>query len=319
MPIHQQHEALLQIGQSRAVCLGLVLLRIHRVDDHQFLRLVHHDVHPHPVLAVYHVVHGHVLDERQECQHRNGEVHAVGWHVDVDVELACIPHFHHLAERPRKFQFFLQRHQLFALALQDVAEDVAQVVDIADGELVILLADETADAAKRVEKEVRIDLVRQCGATTLQTLNPELLQLLLLLLMDNAQVVGEAQEQSHHAHDDELERQDDGASVEACADECRDALVEAVCHDGQCHVRQDALQQRLRLQPAHIEQQQSHRERPEEQETDEHVVDVADTPIGWHAVPVPTQKQEVGIADECRAHQTGQQNLIEGFIVFHSW
>jgi len=300
------------------VRLGLVLLGVEGIDDHQFFVVVHHNVHPHAVFAVYHVVDGHILNEGQECENGYGEVEVVGWHIDVDVEFASISHLHDFAEGTGKFEFFLEGDKLLALALKDVAEDVGEMVDVADGEFVVFLPDQTADASQRVEEEVGVDLVGQGGATALQALDAELLQLFFLLLMDDAQVVGEAKEQPHHAHDEELEGENDGtASVEACADEQGDAFVDAVCHDGEHHVGQNATGKRFGLQPSLVEQEHAHGDCPKEEEAYEHVVDVTGTPFNWHIAPVPTEEEQVGIADKEGAHEACQQNLVEGFVVFH--
>jgi len=165
---------------------------------------------------------------------------------------------------------------------------------------------------------VRINLVRQRGAAALKTLNLQQLQFLLFLLVDDAQIVGETEHHAHHAHHEELERQDDGSSVETRADKCRDSLIEGEGHDGEHHVGQDAPHEPRVLQPPLVNQQHTRRECPEQQEADEHVIDVATALLRRHAVPVPTQEQQVGVTDEYRADEAGQQNLVKCLVVFHS-
>lgn len=206
--MHHQLEAVAQILQTDSVRIGRRYLRIYRIGYFQFVAVVEPDGYVHPVVAVYHIVHRDIFYERQQRQHRQPQAALLRGDIYFKNELPLEPHLHHMPESPDEFQFLVERDQPFAVALQDITENVRQLRDIQQCIIVIPFAHERLDAVQRIEEKVRIDLVHECVATALQTLDFQAFDLLFLLaatIVQHGDIADEGTQQTGH---EELEQQD---------------------------------------------------------------------------------------------------------------
>ena len=221
--MYHQPETCAQVCQSGAVCDRLFQFRIGGVGNGQyrFARIAvatGGDNHVYLMLAVDRVMHYGIINEGEKRQHRQFHGRGRRLHPDVKRQFIGKTDFEQIAERIEKIQFFVQRYEPFLVALQNEAEYVRELVHKFQCPLFVVASDKIRQTVERIKEEMRIDLVSQRVATTLQHFPLQPLNLQLLLTLYRIQSPRVTDKHTQYTGHDKLKQQVNGEAINMLID-----------------------------------------------------------------------------------------------------